>query len=44
MPSSTRSALFTSTTIYPVITRGAGNEAAIIVYMLLPDGTAKGNR
>lgn len=35
--------LFTSTTIYPVLTRGAGNEAAIIVYMLLPGGKAKGN-
>jgi putative lipoprotein len=34
--------LFTSTTPYPVLTRGAGNEAAIIVYMLLPAGTAKG--
>jgi putative lipoprotein len=34
--------LFTSTTNYPVLTRGAGNEAAIIVYMLLPADTAKG--
>ncbi len=34
--------LFTSTTTYPVLTRGAGNEAAIIVYMLLPGDTAKG--
>jgi len=33
--------LFTSTTPYPVLTRGAGNEAAIIVYMLLPAGPAK---
>jgi putative lipoprotein len=33
--------LFTSTTPYPVLTRGAGNEAAIIVYMLLPGGPAK---
>ena len=36
--------LFTSTTTYPVLTRGAGNEAAIIVYMLLPAGTTTGNR
>jgi putative lipoprotein len=34
--------LFTSTTSYPVLTRGAGNEAAIIVYILLPADTAKG--
>ena len=34
--------LFTSTTSYPVLTRGAGNEATIIVYMLLPADTAKG--
>lgn len=34
--------LFTSTTTYPVLTRGAGNEAAIIVYMLLPGDTTKG--
>jgi len=34
--------LFTSTTNYPVLTRGAGNEAAIVVYMLLPADTAKG--
>jgi len=34
--------LFTSTTVYPVLTRGAGNEAAIEVYMILPAGaTAK---
>jgi uncharacterized lipoprotein YbaY len=35
--------LFTSTTTYPVLTRGAGNEAAIEVYMLLPAGAVKGN-
>ena len=28
--------LFSSTTMYPVLTRGAGNEAAIEVYMILP--------
>jgi uncharacterized lipoprotein YbaY len=32
--------LFTSPTAYPVITRGAGNEAAIEVYMIMPDGNA----
>ena len=32
--------LFSSTTMYPVLTRGAGNEAAIDVYMILPDPAA----
>lgn len=32
--------LFTSPTAYPVLTRGAGNEAAIDVYMIMPDGSA----
>jgi putative lipoprotein len=32
--------LFSSTTNYPVLTRGAGNEAAIEVYMILPAGAA----
>jgi putative lipoprotein len=34
--------LFSSTTMYPVLTRGAGNEAAIEVYMILPTGAAAG--
>jgi putative lipoprotein len=33
--------LFTSPTAYPVLTRGAGNEAAIDVYMIMPAGNAK---
>jgi len=33
--------LFTSPTAYPVLTRGAGNEAAIEVYMIMPSGNAK---
>ena len=33
--------LFTSPTVYPVLTGGAGNEAAIEVYMILPAGNAK---
>ena len=33
--------LVTSTTPHQVLTHGAGNEAAIIVYMLLPAGPAK---
>jgi len=33
--------LFTSPTAYPVLTRGAGGEAAIDVYMIMPDGNAK---
>ena len=36
--------LFTSTTMYPVLTRGAGSEATIEVYMILPSpdaGSAK---
>ena len=33
--------LFTSPTAYPVLTHGAGSEAAIVVYMIMPDGNAK---
>jgi putative lipoprotein len=33
--------LFNSPTAYPVLTRGAGNEAAIEVYMIMPTGNAK---
>jgi len=33
--------LFTSPKAYPVLTRGAGSDAAIEVYMLMPDGNAK---
>jgi putative lipoprotein len=33
--------LFTSPTAYPVLTRGAGSEAAIEVYMIMPAGNAK---
>jgi putative lipoprotein len=33
--------LFTSPTEVPVLTRGAGNQAAIEVFMLLPDGNPK---
>ena len=32
--------LFSSTTMHPVLTRGAGNEAAIDVYMILPAADA----
>jgi len=32
--------LFSSATMYPVLTRGAGSEAAIEVYMILPAGAA----
>ena len=32
--------LFSSPTTYPVLTRGAGNEAAIEVYMILPAGAS----
>ena len=32
--------LFSSTTMYPVLTRGAGNEASIEVYMILPANAA----
>jgi putative lipoprotein len=32
--------LFSSPTMYPVLTRGAGNEAAIEVYMILPANAA----
>jgi len=34
--------LFSSATMYPVLTRGAGNEAAIEVYMILPTDAAAG--
>jgi len=34
--------LFTSTAMYPVLTRGAGNEATIEVYMILPAGATAG--
>jgi putative lipoprotein len=33
--------LFNSPTAYPVLTRGAGSDAAIEVYMILPAGNAK---
>ena len=32
--------LFSSPTVYPVLTRGGGNEAAVEVYMILPAGAA----
>jgi putative lipoprotein len=32
--------LFTSATMYPVLTRGAGNDATIVVYMILPEQAA----
>jgi putative lipoprotein len=32
--------LFTSPTAYPVLTQGAGTEAAIEVYMIMPAGNA----
>ena len=34
--------LFTSPTAYPVLTRGAGSEATIEVYMIMPAGNANG--
>ena len=33
--------LFTTPTAYPVLTHGAGSEAAIEVYMIMPSGEAK---